>query len=260
VTNDAEHQRVTLECAGNVLVPFKIEPRAVFNTVSFGQIERTSESKRKTVTITRGDGGPLAPELLPIDDPHIKASLREIEPGEHYELDIEIGPPWPKSQAVHANLKLKTGVSEAPEESIRVYGRIAPRLRASPPRFSIPRNLKSERDLRVSLVWSGGKPGNIIDVTTSDPQTSVRVEENNNRQMVVLRVPADYEPPTRGGAYVTVTTDDPEARTLSIRVYAPPTSRRTVRQPISLRRPTIRPAKRPAQPPAEPPKKQEPEQ
>ncbi len=236
-----------------------MEPKGVLNMVSFGQIERTSESMRKTVTITRGDGGPLAPELMPVDDPHVRASLREIEPGERYELDIEIGPPWPQSRAVQANLKLKTGLSEAPEETLRVYGRIAPRLRALPNRFSVPQNLKAERDLRVSLVWSGGDPANILEATTSDPQTSVRVEENNNRQTIVLRVPPEYTPPTRGGAYVTVTTDDPEAPTLRIQVYASRISQRTPQSPVNVTRPSARPTMRPVQPPAKPAKKEGPE-
>jgi hypothetical protein len=239
-----------------VLVPFKLEPKSVLNTVSFGQIERTPEPKRKTITVTRGDGSPLAPELSPLDDPNIRASLREIEPGERYELDIEIGPPWPKSQTVQANLKLRTGVSEAPEETLRVYARIAPRLRASPNRFNIPRNLKSERDLRASLVWSGGNPGKILEVTTSDPQTSVRIEEHNNRQSVVLRVPSDYEPPTRGGAYVTVTTDDPEVPTLRMQIYASRIPQRVQRQPVNLARPTDRTTKPPARPAGKPPKEE----
>ena len=67
--------------------------------ISFSQIERDAETQRKTIKITRGEGGPLAPELSPVEHENVKASLREIERGEIYELDIELNPPWPNRAA-----------------------------------------------------------------------------------------------------------------------------------------------------------------
>jgi len=261
LTNDAEHQRESLECAGTVRVPFKMEPRAVFNSVSFGEIQGSADAQRKTVTITRGDGGPLAPELLPSDHPNVQVALREIEPGECYELDVVMSPPWPKNRTVRANLTLKTGVPEAPEDTIRVYARIAPRLRAIPAHLRLPREIKSELERKVRLMWSGGNPGQILEATTSDARMSVRIEEENGQQVVVLQVPADYTPPARGSAFVTVKTDDPEAPTLSIQVYAArrpsiaPPARRATQSPFEVKRRTARPTR---PPPAQPPKKPEP--
>jgi hypothetical protein len=149
-------------------------------------------------------------------------------------------------------------VSEAPEEKIRVYARIAPRLRASPPRFTIPQNLQTERDLRVGLEWSGGNPGKILDVKTSDTQTSVRLEENNGRQIVVLRVPADYKPPTRGAAFVTVMTGDAEAPSLRIPIWVARASQPTRRSPFEMKPPATGRTQEPASPAERPPKEQEP--
>ena len=209
-------------------------------SLTFGQIDRNSEAKHKTVTITRGDGGPIAMELVPFEHKNVKASLREIEPGARYELDVELGPPWPNT-TLRTNLTLKTGVPEAPEDIIKVYARIAPRLRASPARFTVPHNVEKERDLRVQLLWSGGDPGKILEVTTSDPQTSVRLEEQGDKQYVLLHVPAGYKPSTRGRPFVTVTTDDPQIPSYRIRVYA---ARAPTQRPHQSAKPTTQRSRR----------------
>jgi len=251
-TNDADHRWVTLTCAGTVLVPSQIKP----STIRFGQLSRDAGPQQMTVTITRGDGGPLALEVLPPSDPNLRASLREIEPGECYELDIEVTPGWSKG-LWRTNLMLKTGIAEVPQEKIAVYAYLVPRLRAMPGRFTIPRNLPAERELRARLLWSNNRPSQILEVTSSDANTPVRIEERNRQQYVVLSVPAGYQAPVRPRPVVTLKTDDPEVPTLQIQVWPAPV-RRTARTPAraarttsragvqsALRRPTSRPAVRP---------------
>jgi hypothetical protein len=251
-TNDADHHKVVLTCAGSVLVPFEMKPSAL----SFGQLARDAGPQQKTVTITRGDGAPLALEVLPPSDPNLRASLREIEPGEHYELDVEVTPGWSQG-SWRTNLMLKTGIAEVPQESIRVYGFIVPRLRAMPVRFTVPRDLPAERELRARLLWSNNRAGQVLEVTSSDPDTPVRIEERNGQQYVVLSVPAGYQPLVRPRPVVTLTTDDPEVPTLDIEVWlarAPRTTRTPVRAAptasgagvrSTLRRPSSQPAVRP---------------
>jgi len=251
-TNDADHHKVTLTCAGTVLVPFQMKPSAL----SFGQLAREAGPQQKTVTITRGDGAPLALEVLPPSDPNLRASLREIEPGERYELDVEVTPGWSRG-SWRTNLTLETGIAEVPQEKIRVYGYIVPRLRAMPTRFTIPRNLPAERELRARLLWSNKRPSQILEVTSSDPNTPVRIEERNEQQYVVLSVPAGYQPLVRPRPVVTLKTDDLEVPTLDIQVWlarAPRTTRTAARATrttsgagvrSALRRPTSRPADQP---------------
>jgi TusA-related sulfurtransferase len=186
--------------------------------VNFGQIDPTAGTQQKTVKITRGDGGPLAPELSPSEHENVKASVREIEPGQQYEIDIEVSPPWPK-RALSASLTLKTGVKESPEQIIRVYARMAPRLSAVEKRFQIPRDVKSDLDLKTRLKWSAGKSGNILEVTPSDPALSASITEEEGQQYVVLHVPAGYTPPEKTRPSVTVKTDDPLAPSLNIPVF-----------------------------------------
>jgi hypothetical protein len=204
-------------------------------TLNFGTIERDAEVQRKTAKLMRGDGGPLKLELMPIANDNVTASLREIEPGEQYELDVEMRPPWPRG-TVRTKVDLKTGVPEAPDYLINVYARMAPRLRANPARFMIPADLDSERDFMVQLVWSGGDPGKILDVTCSDPEMTARYEEQNDGQFVVLHVPAGHTLKRKTRPYVTVKTSDPEAKTSRIQVY-PISARSAARRQAGTLRP-----------------------
>ena len=214
-TNDAKNQNPTLMCEGFVKVPFEMQPA----TVNFSQIERGSEAQRKTITITRGDTGSLALELMPVEHENVKVTLREVEQGELYELDVELVPPWP-NRAIQAYLTVKTGVEEVPEEKIRVYARVAPRLRANPSRFTIPRTMQSDLDLKARLRWSGGDPGEVLEVTSSDTNLTASFEETGAQQVVMLHVPKDYAFPSRSRHFVTVRTDDKDAPLLRIQISA----------------------------------------
>jgi len=220
-TNDAKHEKETLMCTGQVRAPFKLEPARL----TFGQITPDSAEQSKTVRILRGDGGPIAPELMPINNENVKAELREVKAGEEYELKVDLLPPWP-ARALTANLTLKTGISEAPEDTINVYARVMPRLSADRSQFRIPSDVTSDTDLKTRINWAGGKAGKALGATVNDSKLSVRLEATNNQQYVVLHIPAGYEAAPGQPTHVTVSTDDPQSPTLNIPVYpAPPAPR-----------------------------------
>ncbi|UCE60351.1 MAG: hypothetical protein JSU63_01110 [Phycisphaerales bacterium] len=91
----------------------------------FGTIPAGVATQYRTVTIMRGDGGPIAPEIvLPEDSPGLDAHICEIESGEYYELVISVGPPW-QARRLRELLYLKTGVEEVPEVRIFVTGTVS---------------------------------------------------------------------------------------------------------------------------------------
>ncbi|MBU0637791.1 MAG: hypothetical protein KKB50_02925 [Planctomycetes bacterium] len=214
LTNDAQHEKEQLVCEGMVKVPFNISP----SIVSFGRIDRDAGPMSKTVKITRGDGGPLALDLSPINHPNVEAKLRELTAGDVYELDISIKPPWPVG-SLRTDLVVRTGIKESPQQKINVYAQMAPRLTTSPSRFTVPSSVKADLDLTVRLIWSGGEAGKILSTSTTVPKAAVSVEELNNQQLVKLRIPAGYEPRAGTRAYVVVNTDDKSMPTLRIPVY-----------------------------------------
>jgi len=247
-TNDPENHTTSLTCAGKVLVPFKTTP----SIVSFGRIARDSGPVSKTVTVERGDGGPLALGLMPLQHRNVQAALREVEPGEKYELDITLSPPWPQRTLI-TYLTIKTGLADAPQDRVRVVATIPARLDALPTRFNVPRSVPTELDMRVRLAWDG-EPGKVLEVTSSDERTSVRLEQQGQHQFVVLHVPAGYTPSQTPRPLVTLKTDDPEVPVLRIPVFGSTINRParapsipsggTVRREL-VARPTTRPTTQP---------------
>ena len=77
----------------------------------------------RTVTIKRGDGGPLQIEIVRAGKQGITAELREVKPGEHYELIVALSPPQ-KPGKLRSWIRVKTGVKEVPETTIPVYADI----------------------------------------------------------------------------------------------------------------------------------------
>lgn len=139
-TNDPDNQKVTLTCEGRVLLPLDLSP----GRVNFGKLSFESPPQQQTVSIYAGDAGEIAPELLPARrEAKVNAELCEIEPGQHYELQISAGPPWTGGR-LREVVQLKTGVAEAPQMSIFVSGivdsvipperRITAQPRSKPPK------------------------------------------------------------------------------------------------------------------------------
>jgi hypothetical protein len=110
---------MTLTCKGHVLVPFKTMPRYA----NFRNIEPETLPMPQTVTIRRGDGGPLDLEIVRAGAKGIEAELREIKPGEHYELMVSVHPPQ-KPGRLRSWVRVKTGVEKVPESTIPVYATI----------------------------------------------------------------------------------------------------------------------------------------
>ena len=231
-TNDPDNAQTYLTCEAVVKVPFMMNPQsAVFSTIS-----RDSEGENRTIKLTRGDAGPIHLNMEPVVHENIEAKLTEITPGEEYQLDIHLKPPWPNN-LVSTNIKVETGIEEAPEEEIRVYGRIAPRLRAVPSRFQIPQRVDRDLDLKVKLDWSGKEPGAIRDVTVTDDKLAVTSETTESGdQFVVLHVPAGYDEAASRATYVNVATTDPSVPSLRVQV----TRSRMTPRPQQAPKPTVR--------------------
>jgi len=209
-TNDPNRPTVTLTCKAKQLVAFNCEP----SMVNFGQIPRDSGPKTQTVILTRGDAGPLNPSVETPKGANVSAEIREIEPGEKYQLDVTVHPPWP-NERISSQVTVHTGIEQAPTETIRIFAQLEPRLRAQPARFVLPRDSSTEAELKVRLVWSG-EAGKAVSATVTDPSLSVRVDEEEDQQWVVLSVPAGYEVKPRTSPAVMVETDDPVAGSLRI--------------------------------------------
>ena len=167
-TNDPQKKTVKLICKARALVAFTITPPMA----NFGRIARNAEEQSKTLVITRGDGDPIKPELEPLKDQQFSAEIKEIEPGEKYELVVTAKPPWGNDR-LQGQLTLKTGLPQSPDETIRLHGTIDPRLKVVPRGYTIPSAITADSEFKVQLHWTG-EPGNVVDVQVSDSSLSAR--------------------------------------------------------------------------------------
>lgn len=209
-------------------------------TLNFGQIRRNTPAVTKKLLLSRGDGGPIAPKLGPIRQPGLQAEIRTIEEGAHYELTATFSPPWPNGR-VNTSITIMTGVMQAPKERIRIVANVEARVTTSPPRFVIPLGGESvEQFARVR--WSPGGDRRVIQAKATDPRLTVRIEESDGYQKVVVSAPKGYRSPARPVA-VTLHTDDGEIPMLSVPVqFKQP--RRRGRSASASRRLSRRPLKK----------------
>jgi len=191
-----------------------------FNPIrlNLGNIEREDVGVTKVVEIRRGDGGPIKPEVVTTRGLHSAVMMREIEPGEHYEMVISTSPPWPSGR-LSDYIRITTGVPESPDASYLVTGTIPPRLSTSPRFFTLPVERAEETTDSVELVWSKNLPGKVTTVVTTIEGGSVNVKEEGSKQTIVLTVPAGSAGvQSRGREQVVVHIEDEKEPTLRIPV------------------------------------------
>ena len=204
-TNDAEHPRQILTCNGTILEGYKVNAKRI----NFGNVSRRATGTSKTIVLERGDGGPLSPKLLRPESENYVAEMKEITPGERYEVTVTLRPPYSTPQ-VRADLKFETGVADAPTGSVALYANVNPHVATNPVRIAVPGIPTPEWEGQVSLRWDDDKPHQITGASVDDPQMVVRVGEEGGSQRVYLRMAEGYAPPA-GTRAVTIETDDKES-------------------------------------------------
>jgi hypothetical protein len=230
-TNDPQNRSTTLTCNAKVLMPFKVSPRSA----NFGQILRSEEQVKRTLTITRGDGGPIKPAVSNVK-PNVHTEIREIEPGEKYELDIALTPPWPNGR-LREYLTLQTGISQKPDTRIVVYGNVAPRVVARPGQIIVQSPLETALKQTVRLQWTDKSEHRILGAEAGDPNLHVQVVEENEQQYVLVEAAAGYQPASRGARPLVIRTDDQEMPEVKVPIRVRRASARAPRQPSRVRPP-----------------------
>lgn len=186
------------------------------SALNFGIIDPDAKEASQTVTIMRGDGGPISPKVARSQTPGLTAEIKEIHPGEHYEMTVRLSSPLALG-AINGILMLETGLAESPQEGVRVIGTVAKRVQVVPDSLRVPAKVDKETERSVNILWHGGALNKILSATCTDPKLEARVFIQGRSQEIHLKVPAGYElpdpPPT-----VTIKTDDPTFAELKVPV------------------------------------------
>jgi len=235
LTNDRSNPRVKLEATCTVLNAVRLDP----HRSRVEGFDRAKDQVTASITITRGDGGPIRPQLMaverrvwtpgddgryywdvtPLDRNLIEADIREVRAGEHYELKVIAHAPWPKFGSRLVYLVLTTAVPEMPRKTIQVSFRTEPRLVREPHRFSVPARPKLAIERRMTLKWSADKPNTrVLGVSVNVPGLTARVETLDTGDVLVLTVPAGVDLSETQRMAVTLRTDDPEFPELMVTI------------------------------------------
>ncbi len=210
-----------------------VEPR----TISFGRVNRNDGPQTKIIKLTRGDGGPIHPKIESTGHENVAAEVREIKAGEEYEVEVTIKPPWPNGY-LRGQMKFDTGIEDGSTQEITVYASIPPRLRANPSRILVRRGQEEPQELTARLIWDSAGPAKVTDVSVSDPELKATLEKKDDRQLVKLTVPPNYESDLRRGHKVIVKTDDPQVPEYAIGIYVTNVARNRANR---IRRGTLQP-------------------
>jgi hypothetical protein len=132
-TNDPLNPRVGLEA----WVTVRSAIRTGFDQISIRSFEfdpflRDAGPQTKVIEITRGDGGPLSMQVESVKPESVAAELREVEPGQRYELAVTANPPWPK-WPFWGLIVLATGVEEQPQVKLGFKVQVAPETPTTQP-------------------------------------------------------------------------------------------------------------------------------
>lgn len=211
-TNDPSNPQIKVACTGMVRGAFKDAP----SVLNFGLIDPGALEITQTVTLIRGDGGPIAPKIIQSQTPGLSAEIKEIRPGEHYEMSVRLTRPLAMGQ-LSGFLMVDPGLPEGQQEAFRVLGIVAHRVQVTPVDLRLPAKVARETDWSAHVFWHAQAPHKILSAMSSDPKLEPRIVIAGRSQEVFVKVPADYElpdpPPT-----ITVKTDDPTRAELVIPV------------------------------------------
>jgi len=141
-TNDPQHPLEKLVCKGKLLDPLRITPEFI----NFGRVPEDAPSQR-AVSIVRGDGPPIAPKVAPTSTQGLSAAIKEITPGERYDLVFTLTPPL-KPGRLSTSVQLQTGVPQAPTANVSVFAVVAPQRVAGPTPGSSPADQKANAPTR----------------------------------------------------------------------------------------------------------------
>lgn len=213
-TNDPAHPLQTLTCSGIAEEAVSVRPAIA----QFGGIKRNSAEVTRVIKLRSSAAGPISPKVLPIRQrgDSLDAQLCEVIPGEEYDLRVTMAPPWPAGK-VQVPVRIDIGVEGAMPLLIYAMATVQERVATNPGNLYFPKEPGEKREQTFSLIWSGGSPGKILDLSSTIAGAELHATEKNGAHRITVTLGPDVVPSAQAHR-VTIRTDDPEAGTVVVPV------------------------------------------
>lgn len=210
-TDDPNRQEILFVLKGHARSRFDFSPAA---SVAFGAVQASTQAKH-TLVITNNLEEPVIFGKATPSTPYVKVTLREIDKGHRYELDVETVPPLPESGSL-GTILLETDLKEESVVRVPVYVLVRPRVYLSPKTITIPSTTATDIQRSVQVLTTDGKKPAVVHAEASDPGIEVIIDAASDDQpgRVKVRVPKGMNLQSKPQV-ITIHTDDPEFPTLT---------------------------------------------
>lgn len=175
-TNDPARPQVLITVRGNVKPMYELlapGSEKKTNSISFGRLYQDSAEQRSIKFHNRyTEKMPLKLQPGPDNSPY-EVELKELEPGQTYELIARTKPPLTIGDA-RGRVVLETGVARLPQIEVLIFGAVQPPVTVDPARVLLPRGNVAGLTQVVRVVSAPAHPVKVLEAQPT--HASVKAE------------------------------------------------------------------------------------
>lgn len=158
---------------------------------------------------------PLELRMLPMPGSRFEATLREVSPGQTFELTIVGSPPW-RTGYNKGLIGFETNVPDQPTWTVPIYARLPERIEVSPPKIVANMTNAPAKTRTITIKNHGDTPVQVTSIACSTEAYRLTLmppdPAHPNDSVIEVILPAgDYEPPSYGEVIHIETTDAEKA-------------------------------------------------
>ncbi len=220
-TNDPVRPQVTLALKGEVKRHVEVMPTGAFFGSVYGDTPQT-----RTIKLTNRTEKKLKLALDPYvtEEGPFRFELKEIEPGQVFELVVTTAPPYPVPSTQRVTAAILTNVEALRQIQVTAMASVQDRVALMPTTLTIatpatqPAGTAATPGRQMVRVTNHGQtPVKVTEATADDPALKVSVQEQTPGKLylVMVEIPAGYVVPD-AGRKLSILTDDAERPMLEV--------------------------------------------
>ncbi len=222
-TDDPGSPQVVFLLEGEITPRFDMKPGTAVN---FGSLQRDAAEQKTLNIINQGEQAVIL-KGAKVDTDQLRVSLREVEAGRKYDLEVQTVPPL-KAAKIRGKITVETDLKEMPELVVYAHAYVQPRISLMPQILMVPESGEHDFRRRFVVKAAAGVTIHVKDVKVSNPKVETKLEtvREGAEYQIWVTVPVGQSLPA-GGDTITITTDDAEmpVLTATMRPYSSRMSR-----------------------------------